>query len=72
MIAALALTGALAQAPNLPVHRIIANPASVYCVQRGGKIEIVRTPTGEVGYCVFPDGRRIEEWEFYRANHPSR
>ena len=48
----------------------IANPASVYCVQQGGRIEIVSTDKGEVGWCILPDGRRIEEWEFFRSKKP--
>ena len=51
----------------LLIHLAIANPASVYCVQQGGRLEIVRTDKGEVGICVLPDGRRIEEWTFFRA-----
>ena len=45
----------------------LANPASEYCVEQGGEVEIVDEADGQVGYCVLPDGRRIEEWEFYRA-----
>ena len=67
MIAALALAAGL-HTPALPFHRIIANPASVYCVQQGGKLEIVDTKKGQIGICVLPDGRRIEEWKFYRAS----
>ena len=44
----------------------LANPASVYCVEQGGEVDIVDESDGQVGYCVLPDGRRIEEWEFYR------
>ena len=45
----------------------LANPASEYCVEQGGEVEIVDEADGQVGYCLLPDGRRIEEWEFYRA-----
>ena len=45
----------------------LANPASVYCVEQGGEVEIVDEADGQVGYCNLPDGRRIEEWEFYEA-----
>ena len=45
----------------------IANPASEYCVEQGGEVEIVDEADGQVGYCNLPDGRRIEEWEFYEA-----
>lgn len=43
------------------------NPASHYCVDQGGSLEITRTPEGDVGYCTLPDGTRTEEWELYRA-----
>ena len=72
VIASLALAGALAQAQALPVVRIIANPASVYCVQQGGRVEIVTTEKGQVGICVLPDSRRVEEWEFFRASGGKR
>jgi uncharacterized protein len=45
----------------------LANPASELCVERGGTVEIVDEDDGQVGYCVFPDGTRIEEWEYYRS-----
>jgi putative hemolysin len=45
----------------------IANPASVYCVDQGGSVEIVDESGGQVGYCNLPDGTRIEEWEYYRS-----
>ena len=51
----------------LLIQLAIANPASVYCVQQGGRVEIERTDKGERGWCVLPDGRRIEEWKFFRA-----
>lgn len=46
----------------------LANPASEYCVAQGGTIEIVDESAGQVGYCNLPDGRRIEEWEFYNTD----
>ena len=46
----------------------MANPASVYCEEQGGTVEIVDEADGQVGYCNLPDGQRIEEWEYYRAN----
>jgi putative hemolysin len=47
----------------------LANPASVYCVDQGGTLEIVQEAEGEVGYCNLPDGTRIDEWEYYRTNN---
>ena len=45
----------------------LANPASVYCEEQGGQVEIVDETGGQVGYCVLPDGRRVDEWEYYRS-----
>jgi putative hemolysin len=43
------------------------NPASKYCVDQGGKLEIRTEAGGEVGYCIFPDGSECEEWSYYRG-----
>ncbi len=46
----------------------LPNPASVYCEQHGGKLEIRKDPKdGEVGYCVFPDKSECEEWAYMRG-----
>jgi uncharacterized protein len=50
-----------------PESPAVPNPASEYCEQTGGTLEIVTEAGGEVGYCLLPDGRRIEEWELYRS-----
>jgi len=47
----------------------MANPASAYCVQLGGKLTIEDRPGGQVGICTLPDGTRIDEWELYRRDH---
>jgi putative hemolysin len=45
----------------------MANPASVYCVDLGYKLEIRDEANGQVGYCIFPNGAECEEWAFYRG-----
>ncbi len=47
----------------------MANPASVYCGEQGGTVEIRKGEGGESGYCHLPDGRVVEEWAFYRAEN---
>ncbi len=49
----------------------IANPASVYCEEQGGKLEI-RTDAdgGQAGYCTLKDGTECEEWAYYRGECP--
>jgi putative hemolysin len=48
--------------PNLP------NPASVYCKENGGELEIVTAADGsQSGRCVFPDGSACDEWAYFRG-----
>lgn len=44
----------------------IANPASVFCVQQGGKLVIKEDGAGQLGICNFDDGSYCEEWAYYR------
>jgi putative hemolysin len=50
----------------------LANPASVFCVQSGGKSEIRKSARGQYGVCRLPDGRVVEEWAYFRAMKGSR
>jgi putative hemolysin len=44
------------------------NPASVYCIQKGNKLEIRTAADGsQNGICVFPDGSTCDEWAYYRG-----
>lgn len=56
--------------PEKPGPPQIANPASVYCEQQGGRMEIVDAPQGQQGICVLPDGTRCDEWAFFRGQCP--
>ncbi|WP_051062708.1 putative hemolysin [Ilumatobacter nonamiensis] len=47
-----------------------ANPASVFCVEQGGSVDIVDDGDGEAGICEFPDGTRVDEWDYFRENSP--
>lgn len=47
----------------------MANPAAVYCHERGGRSVNIETQQGVRTDCVFPDGRHIDEWELYRHDH---
>lgn len=42
----------------------MANPASLYCLNHGGKLEIREGKEGQYGICVFPDGSECEEWAY--------
>ncbi|MBI5839201.1 MAG: haloacid dehalogenase-like hydrolase [Chloroflexi bacterium] len=49
----------------------IANPASVYCEEQGGKVSIVQSEDGsQYGLCLFDDNRQCEEWAMYRGECP--
>ena len=46
----------------------LANPASVYCEEQGGTLDIRTDDSGgQVGFCVFSDGSEVEEWAYFRG-----
>jgi putative hemolysin len=46
----------------------LPNPASVFCEEKGYKLEIHTTADGsQSGVCVFPDSSECDEWAFYRG-----
>lgn len=50
-----------------PKEAEIANPASVYCQEQGGTLDIRTSPDGsQTGYCI-KNGKECEEWAFYRG-----
>ncbi|MDO4997366.1 MAG: DUF333 domain-containing protein [Neisseria sp.] len=70
--ATLALTLSACQNHAEPESPMIgmSNPASEFCVKQGGKLESKRDAEGnEYALCHLPDGRVIEEWDFFRQNH---
>lgn len=54
----------------------LANPASVYCEEQGGMLELRDGNEGQYGTCVFSDGSECEEWAYFRGEclpaHASR
>ena len=46
----------------------IANPASVYCGEQGGKLEIRNSESGQYGVCIFSDNSECEEWAYFRGD----
>jgi putative hemolysin len=49
----------------------MANPASIYCLEKGGKLDInKRNDGGEYGVCIFEDNRQCEEWALFRGECP--
>jgi putative hemolysin len=47
----------------------LPNPATKYCLALGGRSEISRATDGERGWCVLPNGQRVDEWALFRAHH---
>jgi putative hemolysin len=46
----------------------IANPASVYCIEHAGRLEIRTDETGgQYGVCIFSDNSECEEWAYFRG-----
>jgi putative hemolysin len=44
------------------------NPASVYCEEQGGRLEIRTDASGaQAGVCLFEDGSQCDEWAFFRG-----
>lgn len=53
---------------SLPGNLDMPNPASVFCVENGGTLEIRKDELGnEYGFCLFPDGSECDEWAYYRG-----
>ncbi len=45
----------------------LPNPASVFCNEQGGTLDIRTDDSGSTGFCVFEDGSECEEWAFFRG-----
>jgi len=55
---------------NAPVTGL-ANPASVNCEEKGGKLEFRdRGELGQYGVCMFEDNLQCEEWAMFRGECP--
>ncbi len=62
-----AIVAAISSTPTPTPQPGIANPASVYCTERGYQLELRNGPNGVVGVCIFPDKSECEEWAFFRG-----
>lgn len=55
---------------NMNIKAGMPNPASKYCIEQGGKLEIRKDKNGSsYGVCMFKDGTEEEEWEYFRKNN---
>ncbi len=46
-----------------------SNPAAAFCVEQGGSYRIVDSVDGQRGLCMLADGRELDAWDFFRAQH---
>lgn len=76
ILGALALTGCTEATPPEkagPEKVGMANPASVFCEEQGGTLELrpvgLSAAEGVAGYCHLPDGRVVEEWAYYHEHN---
>lgn len=44
----------------------IANPASTFCMENSGTLEILNWTWWQYGICKFTDGSKCEEWKYFR------
>ncbi|ENC0535889.1 DUF333 domain-containing protein [Escherichia coli] len=63
-------TSSQPEAPK-PPQIGMANPASVYCQQKGGTLIPVQTAQGVSNNCKLPGGETIDEWALWRRDHPA-
>lgn len=58
--------------PDAPLSPQIgkANPAAMYCQQKGGQRVPVQSPQGVRTECKLPNGEVIDEWTLWRRDHP--
>lgn len=70
---------ACAQTPAKQAHPIhndkpigMANPASEYCISKGGTLEMKRNADGEYALCHLPSGEVMEEWTLFRRDHAEK
>ena len=70
LLLALALPLAACTAKTTPPVIGMANPASVYCLEKGGEQIPVQSPQGVRTECKLPGGEVIDEWTLYRRDHP--
>lgn len=68
-VVALGILGACGPAQPIGTPKAaLPNPASVYCEQNGGKVDLRADASGAVaGACMFPDGSECGEWAYFRG-----
>lgn len=66
--AILALTACQSEPLQPTGDNELPNPASVFCIENGGTLEMRQATDGSVaGFCLFSDGSECDEWAFFRG-----
>jgi uncharacterized protein len=70
VVTAVSLLSACSTKEPEPVKPIgMANPASVFCTEQGGKLVMEKDTEGNsIGYCQLSDGTSVEQWAYFREN----
>lgn len=69
LVGAVVLTacGTSTDKDNSELDTYIANPASEFCIENGGQLDIRTADDGsQVGYCLL-NGKECEEWSLFRG-----
>jgi putative hemolysin len=65
IILVILMTGCIKKTNN---NTSLPNPASQFCEDNGGKLEIRTAADGsQSGVCVFPDGSECDEWDYFHS-----
>ena len=71
LAAIIACTALALPAPRAQPSSALANPASRYCVDQGGRLAVDKDGSGgPFGICRFEDNRQCEEWALLRGHCP--
>lgn len=53
-----------------PQRLSMRNPASEWCLQRGGQQVKDESSNNSILYCLLPSGEKIEQWALFHRDHP--
>lgn len=68
VLLALAACSSAKTSPTEETNLSMPNPASVFCEENDGVLEIRQDTDGnQFGVCIFKDGSECDEWAFYRG-----
>lgn len=67
LLASVVLVGCSSEPDEYEVKEYDAttNPASLYCVQQGGELEMMSENNKRMTYCVTSEDEKVEQWEYY-------